>query len=79
MPVAPAGAEREREPWKQHKISSEDYRNRRKANLYEAAASEMIARTDTEYAPFELVAADDKHHARVEVLERVCKRLEEAL
>jgi polyphosphate:AMP phosphotransferase len=71
--------QREREPWKQHKISSEDYRNRRKANLYEAAASEMIARTDTEYAPFELVAADDKHHARVEVLERVCKRLEEAL
>jgi AMP-polyphosphate phosphotransferase len=71
--------EREREPWKQHKISGEDYRNRRKANLYEAAASDMIARTDTEYAPFELVAADDKHYARVEVLERVCRRLEAAL
>lgn len=71
--------EREREPWKQHKISAEDYRNRRKANLYEAAASEMIARNDTEYAPFELVAADDKHYARIEVLERVCRRLEAAL
>jgi polyphosphate:AMP phosphotransferase len=71
--------EREREPWKQHKISAEDYRNRRKANLYEAAASDMIARTGTEYAPFELVAADDKHYARVEVLVRLCKRLEAAL
>jgi AMP-polyphosphate phosphotransferase len=71
--------EREREPWKQHKISAEDYRNRRKAHLYEAAANDMIARNDTEYAPFELVAADDKHYARLEVLERVCKRLEAAL
>jgi AMP-polyphosphate phosphotransferase len=71
--------EREREPWKQHKISAEDYRNRRKANLYEAAASDMIARNGTEYAPFELVAADDKHYARVEVLDRLCRRLEAAL
>jgi polyphosphate:AMP phosphotransferase len=71
--------EREREPWKQHKITAEDYRNRRKASLYEAAASDMIARTDTEYAPFELVAADDKHHARAEVLARLCRRLEQAL
>jgi polyphosphate kinase 2 (PPK2 family) len=71
--------EREREPWKQHKISAEDYRNRRKANLYEVAASEMIARNSTEYAPFELVAADDKHSARIQVLERTCARLEAAL
>jgi len=71
--------EREREPWKQHKITAEDYRNRRKTNQYEAAASEMIARNSTEYAPFTLVEAEDKHYARVKVLETVCERLERAL
>jgi polyphosphate:AMP phosphotransferase len=71
--------EREREPWKQHKISAEDYRNRRQANHYEAAASEMLERTSTEYAPFELVPADDKRSARISVLEAVCRRLDDAL
>jgi polyphosphate:AMP phosphotransferase len=71
--------DREREPWKQHKISAEDYRNRRHENLYEVAASEMIERTSTEYAPFELVPADDKRGARLHVLETICRRLDEAL
>jgi polyphosphate:AMP phosphotransferase len=70
---------RELEPWKQHKISAEDYRNRLKANLYEVAASEMIARCSTEYAPFSLIPGDDKHVARLRVLETVCERLEDAL
>lgn len=71
--------EREREPWKHHKISAEDYRNRRRSNQYEAAASEMIARNSTEFAPFQLIAADDKRHARIEVLRTICERLEDAL
>ncbi len=71
--------DREREPWKQHKITAEDYRNRQKTSQYEAAASEMIARNSTEYAPFTLVEAEDKHYARVRVLEAVCARLAEQL
>ena len=71
--------DREREPWKQHKITEEDYRNRKKSNQYEAAASEMIARNSTEYAPFTLVEAEDKRHARIKVLETVCARLEREL
>lgn len=70
---------REREPWKQHKITAEDYRNRQKTNLYEAAASEMIARNSTEYAPFTLVEAEDKRYARVKVLEAAVERLESQL
>ena len=70
---------REREPWKQHKITAEDYRNRQKTHQYEAAAAEMIARNSTEYAPFTLIEAEDKHYARVKVLETVCERLERAL
>jgi polyphosphate:AMP phosphotransferase len=71
--------ERAREPWKQHKLTAEDYRNRTRENLYEVAASEMIEQNSTEYAPFTLVAADDKRLARLEVLETVCERLEKAL
>jgi polyphosphate:AMP phosphotransferase len=71
--------EREREPWKQHKITPEDYRNRLKANNYEEAAAEMLARNSTEYAPFKLIAADDKRLARLEVLETICQRLDEEL
>ena len=71
--------DREREPWKQHKISAEDYRNRRHERRYEAAASEMFERTSTEYAPFELVAGDDKRGARLHVLETICDRLQAAL
>jgi polyphosphate kinase 2 (PPK2 family) len=71
--------DREREPWKQHKITAEDYRNRQKSHQYEAAASEMISRNSTEYAPFTLVEAEDKRYARVKVLETVCARLQREL
>ena len=71
--------EREQEPWKQHKITAEDYRNRHKIHQYEAAASEMISRNSTEYAPFTLVEAEDKRYARVKVLEAVCARLQREL
>jgi AMP-polyphosphate phosphotransferase len=67
--------DREREPWKQHKITAEDYRNRAKTPEYEAAVSEMLMRCSTEYAPFTLVEAEDKRYARIKVLEAVCERL----
>jgi polyphosphate:AMP phosphotransferase len=70
---------RESEPWKQHKITAEDYRNRSKKNEYEAAAAEMLERCSTEYAPFVLVPAEDKRFARLTVLETVCERLDSAL
>ncbi|MEI9952687.1 MAG: polyphosphate:AMP phosphotransferase [Pseudomonadota bacterium] len=71
--------DREREPWKQHKITAEDYRNRQKTHRYEAAASEMIERNSTEEAPFTLIEAEDKHYARIKILETVCERLARAL
>jgi AMP-polyphosphate phosphotransferase len=71
--------ERARTPWKQYKITDEDFRNREKAHNYELAASDMIERTSTEYAPWTLVEADDKRWARVKVLDVVCRRLREAL
>jgi polyphosphate:AMP phosphotransferase len=67
---------RERTPYKQYKITEEDYRNRGKANQYEAAANEMIERTSTEYAPWTLVSSEDKRHGRIKVLQTLCDRLQ---
>ncbi|MEZ4225174.1 MAG: polyphosphate:AMP phosphotransferase [Polyangiaceae bacterium] len=70
---------REREPWKHYKLGPEDFRNREKWNAYETAAAEMVERTSTEYAPWVLVAAEDKRFARVQVLEACCDRIEAGL
>lgn len=70
---------RANDPTKRHKITPEDYRNREQANQYEAAAAEMLARCSPPTAPFTLVEANDKHFARVKVLQTVCERLEAAL
>jgi len=71
--------EREQKPWKQYKITPEDYRNRAKTNLYEVAANDMVATTSTEYAPWTLVAADDKRAARLKVLRTLCDALAAAV
>ena len=71
--------EREETPWKAHKISDEDWRNREKWDLYEHAINDMVAHTSTDYAPWILIPGNDKKYARVEVLKAVCKRLEEGL
>lgn len=70
---------REQEPYKSHKITEEDYRNRDRWDEYVAAIDEMVARTSTREAPWHLVGANDKRCARVEVLTRVCDALEERL
>jgi polyphosphate kinase 2 (PPK2 family) len=38
----------------------------------------MVDRTSTEYAPWTLVAAENKYHARVMVLKTLCDRLKAA-
>ena len=71
--------ERKRIPWKQHKITDEDWRNRDRWDKYKHAVNDMVARTSTSYAPWTLVPANDKWFARVNVVETVCERLEAAL
>jgi polyphosphate kinase 2 (PPK2 family) len=70
---------RAKEPWKQHKLGREDFRNREKWNLYEGAANDMIGRTSTEYAPWTLIEAEDKRWARVAVLRALADRIESSL
>jgi AMP-polyphosphate phosphotransferase len=71
--------ERARLAHKKHKITEEDWRNRRKWKDYATAVDEMVARTSTDYAPWTLVAANDKKHARLTVVRTMCEALERAL
>jgi polyphosphate kinase 2 (PPK2 family) len=65
--------------YKRHKITPEDWRNRDKWPLYESAACEMIAQTSTEIAPWTLVEAENKEHARLKVIRALCDRIERVL
>lgn len=71
--------DRETTPYKQYKLTEEDWRNREKWNAYETAACDMISRTNTTHAPWFLVEANDKNWARVKVLKIVCRTLKRAL
>jgi polyphosphate kinase 2 (PPK2 family) len=71
--------ERERTPWKNHKIGPDDWRNRAKWRDYEVAVNDMVARTSTHVAPWCLIPANDKKFARIEVLKTVCQQLRKRL
>ena len=70
---------REDSPYKSFKITPEDWRNREKAPEYDRAVCDMIDRTNTAFAPWVLVPANDKLFARIMVLRTLCERIEAAL
>lgn len=71
--------ERERDPLKRWKLTEEDWRNRSKNRLYDAAAEDMFARTDHDLAPWNLIAAEHKRFGRIAVLEALIQRIEEGM
>ena len=70
---------RQTTPYKQYKLTAEDWRNRERWSSYEAAACEMIERTGTESSPWMLVEGNNKEWARVKVLKEVVRRVRSAL
>jgi polyphosphate:AMP phosphotransferase len=71
--------ERESVAYKRHKITPEDWRNRKKWPKYERAVCDMIERTSTGHAPWHVVPANDKRFARVTVLQTLADALEAQL
>ena len=71
--------QRESIPYKRWKLTEEDWRNRHKWGAYESAVNDMIEKTSTGGAPWTLVAANDKRHTRLTVLETLCDRLKTAI
>jgi polyphosphate kinase 2 (PPK2 family) len=70
---------RERDPFRSHKLTAEDWRNRARWAQYEEAVEEMLARTSTRIAPWTVVEADDKLHARVKVVGTLADAIEKAV
>jgi polyphosphate kinase 2 (PPK2 family) len=70
--------ERENNPYKRWKIGPDDWRARERWDDYVDAAEEMFAETDTRLAPWKVIGADRKWHARLEVIRHVLARLDEA-
>jgi polyphosphate:AMP phosphotransferase len=70
---------REETGYKRYKITDEDWRNREKWDEYTTAVCDMVDLTSTSTAPWTLVEANNKYHARVKVLKTICERLEEGL
>jgi len=70
---------READQYKKWKITAEDWRNREKRELYAAAVADMLRLTNSVQAPWTVVQADDKLHARIHIMETVAAGLEARL
>ena len=64
-------------PWKRWKMSEEDFRNRARRDDYLAALDDMFQRTDTRWAPWQVVDGNDKKSARIASMEYLAGQLEE--
>jgi len=71
--------ERENTPYKSHKITAEDYRNRERWDEYVKAVDQMILRTTSDGARWNVIPADDKRYARVAALKAINKGLARTL
>jgi polyphosphate:AMP phosphotransferase len=67
--------EREKTKFKQYKITPDDWRNRKKWDDYIVAGGDMIDRTSTSFSPWHVIEANDKHLARVRVIEAISERV----
>jgi len=70
---------RSADPLKRWKLTEEDWRNREKNRLYDAAAEEMFARTSHRLAPWDVISSEQKRHARITALEILIQRIEEGM
>ena len=62
-------------PWKRWKTGKDDYRNRARRADYLDAYADMFERTDTRWAPWTVIDANNKKAARIAFLTAVAERL----
>ncbi|MGJ8537576.1 MAG: polyphosphate kinase 2 family protein [Parasphingopyxis sp.] len=63
-------------PWKQWKLTADDFRNRERRRDYLDAINDMFARTDTRWAPWQVIDGNNKRAARIAALAHVADQLE---
>ena len=62
-------------PHKRYKVGLEDFRNIAKRQAYLEAYDDMLERTDTDHAPWRLIATDNKQQARLAGLRIVAEEV----
>jgi polyphosphate kinase 2 (PPK2 family) len=67
---------RAKDPWKNWKLTKDDWRNRKKWNDYIVALEDMFEKTDTSYAPWTIIEGNWKWWARVKALKTVVNKIE---
>jgi polyphosphate kinase 2 (PPK2 family) len=70
---------RAKDPLRMWKLTDEDWRNRKKRRAYTRAVEDMLAETDTDFAPWTLVEGNSKRYARVKVIESVIAATEDGM
>lgn len=66
-------------PWKRWKTGKDDYRNRARRADYLKAYDDMFDRTDTRWAPWTVIDANNKKAARIAALAAITRQLEAAV
>lgn len=69
----------EKDPSERWKVEDEDWHRNRRYAKWVKAIDEMLAKTDSEAAPWTVVEAEDFRFARVKVFETLIARMEAAL
>ena len=70
---------RQLDPFKQWKITEEDWRNYGKYPQYKQAVDDMFRLTSTTFAPWIVLESNDKHYARIQALRAINEALEKRL
>jgi len=70
---------REKDPWKNWKLTPDDWRNREKWDQYIQALEDMFEKTDTDYAPWTIIEGNWKWWARIKALKTVVNKVEARL
>jgi hypothetical protein len=58
------------------RVTDEEQREHKRYARYEEAVEEMFARTESEFAPWTIVAATDRRWTTIQVFETIIERLE---
>ena len=67
---------REKDPWKNWKLTEEDWRNREKWDTYIDALEDMFEKTGTDCAPWTIIEGNWKWWARIKALKTVVNAIE---
>jgi polyphosphate kinase 2 (PPK2 family) len=69
----------ERDPLESWRVEPEDWEHNRHYDEWLVAIEEMLERTDTEWGPWAIVEATDRHWTWAKIFETIIRRLESAL